>query len=113
MNSQDYLDFEKCFHSLCSERTETYAHKACGKRCLSDQDEGSTRIANCSSCIQEVAFSIHTAKGGDPLSQPEITFRHGACNAAVFQNKYNLGDAGFLVKTVSFQGSYQDKEGEW
>ena len=47
------------------------------------------------------------------MSQPEITFRHGAYNAAVFQNKYNLGDAGFLVKTVSFQGSYRDKEGEW
>ncbi len=47
------------------------------------------------------------------MSQPEITFRHGACNAAVFQNEYSRGDESFLVKTVSFQRRYQDKEGEW
>ncbi|MDE2998587.1 MAG: hypothetical protein OXU79_05840 [Gemmatimonadota bacterium] len=47
------------------------------------------------------------------MAQPEITFRHGSCSASVFENEYNRGKESFNVRTVSFQRSYRDKEGEW
>lgn len=47
------------------------------------------------------------------MAQPEITFRHGSCSASVFENEYNRGEETFSVRTVSFQRSYRDKQGEW
>ncbi len=47
------------------------------------------------------------------MAQPEITFRHGPCSASVFENEYRRGDESFSVRTVSFQRSYLDKEGNW
>ena len=47
------------------------------------------------------------------MSQPEITFRHGGCNASVFVNEYQRGEKTFQVRTVSFQRRYRDKNGEW
>lgn len=47
------------------------------------------------------------------MSQPEITFRHGPCSASVFENEYERGERKFAVRNVSFQRSYQDKDGNW
>ena len=47
------------------------------------------------------------------MAQPEITFRHGPCSASVFQNEYNRGDEKLLIRSVSFQRRYQDREGDW
>ena len=47
------------------------------------------------------------------MSQPEIAFRHGGCNASVFCNEYQRGEETFSVRTVSFQRRYRDKKGEW
>ena len=47
------------------------------------------------------------------MAQPEVTFRHGPCSASVFQNEYERGEDRFTVKNVSFQRSYQDKDGDW
>lgn len=44
---------------------------------------------------------------------PEITFRHGPCSASVFENEYERGDKKFIVRRVSFQRSYRDKDGNW
>lgn len=47
------------------------------------------------------------------MAQPEIVFRHGACNAAVFTNEVSRGDESFTVKNVSFQRRYQKPDGSW
>ena len=47
------------------------------------------------------------------MAQPEITFRHGLCSASIFENEYKRGEDSFTVRTVSFQRSYLDKEGNW
>ena len=47
------------------------------------------------------------------MSQPEITFRHGACSASVFANEYVRGEETFTVRTVAFQRRYRDKDGQW
>ena len=47
------------------------------------------------------------------MSQPEIVFRHGTCSAAVFENEYKRGSDAFSVKSVAFQHSYRDKNGQW
>ncbi|MCY3683415.1 MAG: hypothetical protein OXH16_18610 [Gemmatimonadetes bacterium] len=47
------------------------------------------------------------------MAQPEITFRHGLCSASIFENEYKRGEESFTVRTVSFQRSYLDKEGNW
>ena len=47
------------------------------------------------------------------MSQPEITFRHGTCNASVFVNAYQRGEDTFQVRNVSFQLRYRDKNGDW
>lgn len=47
------------------------------------------------------------------MAQPEITFRHGPCSASVFENAYERGDEKFSVRSVSFQRSYRDKDGNW
>ena len=47
------------------------------------------------------------------MAQPEITFRHGPCSASIFENEYTRGGESFTMRTVSFQRSYLDKEGNW
>ena len=47
------------------------------------------------------------------MSQPDIIFKHGACNAAVFTKEVTKGDRTFTSRTVSFQKRYRDKQGEW
>ena len=47
------------------------------------------------------------------MSQPEITFRHGLCSASIYENEYTRGEEKFTVRTVSFQRSYLDKDGNW
>ena len=47
------------------------------------------------------------------MAQPEITFRHGLCSASIFENEYKRGEEAFTVRTVSFQRSYLDREGNW
>ena len=47
------------------------------------------------------------------MAQPEITFRHGLCSASIFENEYTRGGDSFTVRTVSFQRSYLDKDGNW
>jgi hypothetical protein len=47
------------------------------------------------------------------MPQPEIVFRHGPCSAAIFTNDYERGEERFSVKSVSFQRSYRDQNGNW
>ncbi|MDE2798647.1 MAG: hypothetical protein OXI94_08260 [Gemmatimonadota bacterium] len=47
------------------------------------------------------------------MAQPEITFRHGLCSASIYENEYTRGEEKFTVRTVSFQRSYLDKDGNW
>ena len=47
------------------------------------------------------------------MAQPEITFRHGLCSASIFEQDFERGEEKFTVRTVSFQRSYLDKEGNW
>lgn len=47
------------------------------------------------------------------MAQPEITFRHGLCSASIYENEYKRGEESFTVRTVSFQRSYIDREGNW
>jgi hypothetical protein len=65
------------------------------------------------SCGKEPRGAFLVSKGGITMSQPEITFRHGPCSASVFENEYERGDRKFAVRNVTFQRSYQDKDGNW
>ena len=47
------------------------------------------------------------------MPQPEITFRHGLCSASIYENEFVRGEEKFTVRSVSFQRSYLDKEGNW
>ncbi|MXZ00021.1 hypothetical protein F4Y93_04995 [Candidatus Poribacteria bacterium] len=47
------------------------------------------------------------------MPQPEITFRHGLCSASIFEQEFERGGEKLTVRTVSFQRSYLDKEGNW
>ena len=47
------------------------------------------------------------------MGQPDIVFKHGSCNAAVFSKEVTRGDRTFQSRSVSFQKSYRDKNGEW
>jgi len=47
------------------------------------------------------------------MAQPEITFRHGACSASVFNNEVKRGDDTFRTRSVSFQRRYRDPAGSW
>ena len=47
------------------------------------------------------------------MPTPEITFRHGLCSASIYENEYTRGEEKFTVRTVSFQRSYLDKDGNW
>ncbi|MCY3680353.1 MAG: hypothetical protein OXH16_03090 [Gemmatimonadetes bacterium] len=47
------------------------------------------------------------------MAQPEITFRHGLCSASIYEQEFERGEEKFTVRTVSFQRSYLDKDGNW
>ena len=47
------------------------------------------------------------------MPQPEITFRHGLCSASIYENEFNRDGEKLTVRSVSFQRSYLDKEGNW
>jgi len=47
------------------------------------------------------------------MPQPEITFRHGACSASVWVNEYTRGEETFIIRNITFQRRYRDKDGEW
>ena len=47
------------------------------------------------------------------MSQPEITFRHGLCSASIWEQDFDRDGEKLTVRTVSFQRSYLDKDGNW
>ena len=47
------------------------------------------------------------------MATPEITFRHGLCSASIFEQDFEKDGAKLTVRTVTFQRSYLDKEGNW
>ena len=47
------------------------------------------------------------------MAQPEITFRHGLCSASIYEQEFERGEEKFTVRSVSFQRSYLDKDGNW
>ena len=59
------------------------------------------------------AIKLSTIIKEPHMPQPEITFRHGLCSASIFENEFTRGEEKFTVRTVSFQRSYLDKEGNW
>lgn len=63
----------------------------------------------------EIAQAIETSTTVKErrMPQPEITFRHGLCSASIFEQEFKRGEESFTVRTVSFQRSYLDKEGNW
>ena len=48
------------------------------------------------------------------MAHPDIVFKHGRCSAAVFSQEVTQDDGRtLLVRSVSFQKRYRDKNGEW
>ena len=47
------------------------------------------------------------------MGKPEISFKCGSCDAAVFENEIAAGGKTIKVKKVSFQKRYKDSDGEW
>ena len=47
------------------------------------------------------------------MAQPEKRLKAGSCEAAVFENEINRDGKTVLVKKVSIQKSYKDKDDEW
>ena len=47
------------------------------------------------------------------MPQPEITFRHGLCSASIWEQDFDRDGEKLTVRTVSFQRSYMDKDGNW
>ena len=47
------------------------------------------------------------------MPQPEITFRHGLCSASIYEQDFDRGGEKITVRSVSFQRSYLDKDGNW
>ena len=47
------------------------------------------------------------------MPQPEITFRHGLCSASIWEQDFDRDGEKLTVRTVSFQRSYLDKDGNW
>ena len=47
------------------------------------------------------------------MPQPEITFRHGLCSASIWEQDFEKDGEKLTVRTVSFQRSYLDKDGNW
>ena len=47
------------------------------------------------------------------MGKPEISFKCGSCDAAVFENEIAAGGKTIRIKKVSFQKRYKDSVGEW
>ena len=47
------------------------------------------------------------------MGKPEISFKCGSCDAAVFENEIAAGGKTIRIKKVSFQKRYKDSDGEW
>ena len=47
------------------------------------------------------------------MTKPEISFKCGSCDAAVFENEIATGDKTIKIKKVSFQKRYKNSDGEW
>jgi hypothetical protein len=47
------------------------------------------------------------------MGKPEISFKCGSCDAAVFENEILAGGKTIKVKKVSFQKRYKNSDGEW
>ena len=64
---------------------------------------------------REIAQAIEqlTIIPGGNMPQPEITFRHGLCSASIWEQDFDRDGEKLTVRTVSFQRSYLDKEGNW
>ena len=45
------------------------------------------------------------------MAEPEKRFRFGACSASVFANQINTAQGPTVVKNVSLQRAYKDKDG--
>lgn len=64
---------------------------------------------------REIAEAIKTSTiiPGGNMPQPEITFRHGLCSASIFEQDFDRDGEKLTVRTVSFQRSYLDRDGNW
>ena len=64
---------------------------------------------------REIAEAIEqsTIIPGGNMPQPEITFRHGLCSASIWEQEFDRDGEKLTVRTVSFQRSYLDKDGNW
>lgn len=71
-------------------------------------------MSNYENAPPEIASAIEQATiiKEKPM-QPEITFRHGLCSASIFEQEFERGAEKITVRTVSFQRSYLDKDGNW
>ena len=47
------------------------------------------------------------------MAQPEMKFRFGRCETAVFENEVERNGASVKVKRVSFQKRYRSPDGTW
>ena len=47
------------------------------------------------------------------MAQPQKRYRAGSCEAAVFENEISRDGQTVLVKKVSIQKRYKDKDDEW
>ena len=47
------------------------------------------------------------------MAKPEISFKCGSCDAAVFENEIVTGGKTIKIKKVSFQKRYKNSDGEW
>jgi len=48
------------------------------------------------------------------MAQPDIVFKHGTCNAAIFTKEITTADGQVrTIRSVSFQKRFRDKNGEW
>lgn len=47
------------------------------------------------------------------MAQPEMRFKCGRCEAAVFENEIERSGTATKIKSVSFQKRYRSPDGEW
>jgi len=47
------------------------------------------------------------------MTQPEKSFRQGACSASIFANEIEKNGKPILMPKVSIQRRYKDKSGKW
>ncbi len=47
------------------------------------------------------------------MAQPEKRFKVGACTASIFVNEVSTGNGKTMMKNVSLQKAYKDKDGQF